>query len=616
MSCQNILVWLPSPMGDAVMATPALRCIRNLFENDKIFFCANDTVAQVLADSPFADEWITIKSHCPFAIASELKKHNFDTAILFKNSFASALAVFLAGVKTRIGYARDGRGIFLTEKLFPPKIGLFRYKPLSALDYYLAVASWLGADVLDRKLELSVNEEDKKAVIEKFGEKLNGRNPFVILVPGGAFGPSKIWPEERFAQTADFLIEKFSANVFVSVSPVKEEIQIAEKICSNAKHPIVNLGENPVTLGQLKALFPFAELVITNDTGPRHIAIALGRKIITLFGPNNPVWTENNYPNEVKIIADVPCAPCDKPVCKKDKHYCMESITANIVCQTAEKFLAGSKKTDDFAEISLNFTVRSDFVDCFSRLGLENIDDVFNFAQGKSLTKPNLASFRERIVFDTQNPTATLFLKRYQNIPKLIQLKNRLARRKKISMMACDNQPAEELRKLGINTPRTIAFGEQWQELFEKRSFIITEKIPDASSLEENLPLERENFIENLAAFVRKFHDTGFRHRDLYLCHIFCDSKTNFTLIDLNRVFKPLLFSKKYLIKDLAQLYYSAPGNSVTEADWLKFFLAYWQKDKLSKQDELLIKKIKSKARKMAKHDKKHNRTAPFEKQP
>jgi heptosyltransferase-2 len=274
-------------MGDAVMATPALRCVKNLFENDKIFFCSNRTVAQVLADCPFADQWITIKSHNPFAIAFELKKYNFDTVILFKNSFASALAVFLAGVKTRIGYAREGRGIFLTEKLVPPKIGFSRYKPISALDYYLAVASWLGADTSDRKLELCVNEEDKKAVLEKFGEKLNGRNPLVILVPGGAFGPSKLWPEERFAQTADFLIEKFSANVFVSVSPAKEEAQIADKICSKAKHPIINLAQNPVTLGQLKALFSFAKLVITNDTGPRHIAIALGRNVVTLFGPNN-----------------------------------------------------------------------------------------------------------------------------------------------------------------------------------------------------------------------------------------------------------------------------------------------------------------------------------------
>jgi heptosyltransferase-2 len=331
-------------MGDAIMATPSLRCIRNLFAKDKIFFCANKTVAEILSGCPFADQWITIKGNNPFAAARELKKYNFDTAILLKNSFASALAVFLAGIKTRTGYARDGRGIFLTEKIIPSKIASFRFKPLSAIDYYLAIASRLGADTANTKTELCISEGDKKAILEKFGEKLNGSKPLVILVPGGAFGPSKLWSEERFAQTADFLIEKFSANVFISVSPVKEETQIAEKICSAAKHPIINLAKTPVTLGQLKTLFSFAQLVITNDTGPRHIAIAINRKVITLFGPNNPAWTENEYPDEIKIIADVPCAPCDKPVCKKDKHYCMESITAQAVCEAAEKFLAGGSK--------------------------------------------------------------------------------------------------------------------------------------------------------------------------------------------------------------------------------------------------------------------------------
>ncbi len=600
-------------MGDAVMATPTLRCIRNLFKNDKIFFCANKTVAEVLAGCPFADEWITLKSKNPFAIAGELKKYNFNTVILLKNSFASALAVFWAGIKTRIGYARDGRGIFLTDKLVPPKISFFRFKPLSAVDYYLTIASRLNSDTSNRKTELYVDENDKKIVLEKFGKKLNGQNPLVILVPGGAFGPSKLWPEERFAKVVDFLVEKFSANVFVSVSPDKRETQIAEKICSSANKPIINLGENPVTLGQLKALFSFAQLVITNDTGPRHIAIALGRKVITLFGPNNPQWTENNCADETKIVADVPCAPCDKAVCKKDRHYCMESITAEIVCKTAEKILAGGKKTNEFVNIAPSFFVRSDFVDCFKRLGLQNMDDVFNFSRGKNLTKPNLAEFRERIMFDTDNPKTTLFLKRYQNIPKLTQLKNWLTRRKKISTMGCDFEPAENLRKFGISTAKTIAYGEEWEGLFERRSFVITEKIPDSFSLEEKLPVVRENFIENLAEFIRKFHATGFRHRDLYLCHIFCNSQGQFTLIDLNRVFKPIVFSQKYRIKDIAQLYYSASAKYFSKTDRMRFYFAYCEKKKLTMRDKIIIKKIKSKAEIMAKHDKKHGRVVPFE---
>jgi len=268
----------------------------------------------------------------------------------------------------------------------------------------------------------------------------------------------------------------------------------------------------------------------------------------------------------------------------------------------------------EFIKIAPDFFVRNDFVDCFKRLGLQNVDNIFTFARGKNLAQPNLASFRERIMFETDNPKTTLFLKRYQNIPKFNQLKNWLARHKKISTMACDFEPAENLRKFGINTPQTIAFGQQWQSFFEKRSFIVTEKIPDSFSLEEKLPKKTKNFIENLAAFVRKFHNTGFRHRDLYLCHIFCNSKGQFTLIDLNRVFKPLVFSRKFLIKDLAQLYYSAPGNIFTKTDRLRFFLSYLRKNKLTKQDKIIIKKIISKAGQMARHDKKHGRIAPFEK--
>jgi heptosyltransferase-2 len=326
-------------MGDAVMATPTLAAIRNLFEKDKIFFCANRTVAEVLKPCRFADEWIILKKTGPFVIAEELKKHNFNAAILLKNSFASALAVFLAGIKTRAGYAREGRDIFLTEKLYPSRISLFQYKPLSAIDYYLAIASRFGCDIADRKMQLEIDENDRKTVLERFGRYLNSEEPVVVLVPGGAFGTSKIWPEEKFAKVADFLIEKFSANVFVSVSPNELEKRIAEKICSAAKYPVINLAQNSVTLGQLKALFLFAQLVITNDTGPRHIAVALGRKVITLFGPNNPVWTENNYTGEIKIVADVPCAPCDKSVCKKDRLYCMESITVETVCRAAEEIL-------------------------------------------------------------------------------------------------------------------------------------------------------------------------------------------------------------------------------------------------------------------------------------
>lgn len=267
---------------------------------------------------------------------------------------------------------------------------------------------------------------------------------------------------------------------------------------------------------------------------------------------------------------------------------------------------------DNFKEINTGFFVQSDFVECFKRLGIQTIDDVFRFEKGKNLHKENLAEFRQRIMFETENPKTTLYLKRYQNTPALTQIKNWINRRKKISVMGCDLEPAENLRRLGINTPKTVAYGQEWDGIFEKRSFIITEQIPDSVSLEKKLP-KGKDFSEKLATFVRKFHSTGLRHRDLYLCHIFCNTKIEFTLIDLTRVFKPIIFSTKFLIKDLAELYYSTPRNAVSRTERLRFFLKYLNKEKLDKSDKMMIRKITAKAAKMAGHDKKHNRIAPFE---
>jgi len=336
----NILVWLPSPMGDAILCTPALRAIRQHFESANITFLGSLTTRQILAGTKFNNAWLeTEAKDCPFAIAKELKRYKFNIAILFKNSFGSALSAFLARIPVRIGYARELRGLLLTDKLFPAKLPGGKFKPVSMVDYYLAVASWLGANTENRMLELATDPERTATVKSKFPEIVDCAEPVVVLVPGGTFGPSKCWPAESFAQTADWLIENYNAKVIVSIAPHHREKKIAQKICEKSKYELISLAERPVPLGELKSLFELTDLVITNDTGPRHIAIALNRKVITLFGPNNPLWTETGYENEIKLVGTASCVPCQKPVCRKDTLICMESITTEAVCSAAKKLL-------------------------------------------------------------------------------------------------------------------------------------------------------------------------------------------------------------------------------------------------------------------------------------
>jgi heptose I phosphotransferase len=116
-----------------------------------------------------------------------------------------------------------------------------------------------------------------------------------------------------------------------------------------------------------------------------------------------------------------------------------------------------------------------------------------------------------------------------------------------------------------------------------------------------------------LASFIKKFHETGYRHRDLYLCHIFRVPDGRFYLIDLARAFRPAMLGEIYRIKDVAQLYYSAPARCFSKTDRLRFLQAYLGRKKLNAGDKIFVRRIVNKARRMARHGVKHGRAVPFE---
>lgn len=280
--------------------------------------------------------------------------------------------------------------------------------------------------------------------------------------------------------------------------------------------------------------------------------------------------------------------------------------------------------SQEFIEISNSFFVDRDYKAAFESLGLTSIDAIFSFNAGKNLAKDNLAKYRSRLQFETGQPPKTIFLKRYDRPPILTQIRNWLACRSRKSLGLLDYCVAEKLSALGVNTPKTIAYGQQWGIFFEKRSFIATEKIPNAESLErklpdcfnappapENLKLQR-NFIAQLGIFVGKFHKTDYRHRDLYLSHIFYNNKGEFCLIDLSRAFKPILLVERYRIKDVAQLNYSSPRRYFSKTDRLRFYMAMTGQKKLNDNDKTFIRRVISKTKRIAKHDIKHGRPAPF----
>ena len=244
-----------------------------------------------------------------------------------------------------------------------------------------------------------------------------------------------------------------------------------------------------------------------------------------------------------------------------------------------------------------DFFVEPEYKTAFEQLGLTSIDAVFAFKGDKNLAKANLAPHRSRIEFQIDTPTTTLFLKRYDHSPIIAQLKNWISAKKRISFGSAESEAMSNLALLDINTPKVVAWGQSIGLLFEKRSFIITEKVPQGESIErqlpaffnnaaapENLKLRRQ-FISRLAGFVKKFHDTGYRHRDLYFSHIFLTAEGQFYLIDLARAFRPTTFSERYRIKDLAELNYSAPIRHFSNTDRMRFYITYTDKKKLTAHD-------------------------------
>jgi heptosyltransferase-2 len=163
-----------------------------------------------------------------------------------------------------------------------------------------------------------------------------GGSPLVFINPGAQYGDAKCWLPEHFAAVADQLIEQRNATVLIGGTP--RERRILDAVHSHMRHSAVDLVGKGLSLGSLKEILRRCDLLITNDTGPRHIAAAFDVPIITVFGPTHPTWSEINHPTEKQIAVEVFCGPCQKKRCPLD-HRCMTRVTPAMVLKAASELL-------------------------------------------------------------------------------------------------------------------------------------------------------------------------------------------------------------------------------------------------------------------------------------
>ena len=334
---KNIIIRSPNWVGDVVMATPAFRCIRESFPAAKITVALKPYVIKLIEGSPWFDKIILLDKNTPsFAVIKQIRSDKYDLGFLLPNSFSSALAFWLGGVKRRVGYKRDARSWLLTDGVPRPSEN-GRFLPTYMGDYYLRLCAEAGCKPRSKELELFVSSQAQQRVEEIFQKHhFNNGHPLILINPGAAYGSSKCWTAEGFAGTADLIRENVECDVAVTCAP--HEQKLAADIVSKARSKVINLAGDVGSLDVLKALVKRSALLITVDSGPRHIAVAFKRPVITLMGPNDPRYTASPAEIGQVIRADVDCLACHLKTCPKD-HRCMTQIKPERVARAGLEML-------------------------------------------------------------------------------------------------------------------------------------------------------------------------------------------------------------------------------------------------------------------------------------
>jgi heptosyltransferase-2 len=339
----KMALFLPNWVGDVVMATPAIRAIRNRYPSSRIVGLGRSYVRDVLAGSPWLDEFIPFNRGILgrdglLAMVRRLRQERIDHVVLFPNSLRPALAAWLGGCRHRVGYSRYGRGPLLTDALQPSRDDRGRIPPHPILPAYNRLAEALGCSDVSSRMQLFTTPHDETVADKVWAQTgLAGSRGVVCLNPGAAFGSAKLWPAESFAALARDLVQRRRLGVLVLCGPAERDL--ARRVVHLAGLPEVwSLADFPVSIGLTKACIRRCDLLISTDSGPRHFGAAFGRPVVALFGPTWIDWTETFYGDEIKLQKSVPCGPCQQRVCPTD-HQCMTTLTPAEVFAAAATLL-------------------------------------------------------------------------------------------------------------------------------------------------------------------------------------------------------------------------------------------------------------------------------------
>jgi heptosyltransferase-1 len=336
---KNILIAKPSSLGDIVLALPALRALRLSFPEAKISWLIRPEFAELIENHPYLNEIITFDRKllgkawfhpgafgALMSLIRKLRRYEFDVIFDFQGLFRTASLAWLSGCKIRFGMAnaREFATFFYTNKV--PQ----NAECIHMVDYYLKIIQAAGASDFGVDFVFPQNPTAKDSVSRLLASHGIEDN-YAVLISGSAHR-DKCWPPERFAQVAEKISSQYHLSIVATGSA--SEAAIVEKIRQNTAVPIVSLA-GQTSLGELVALLKGARLVVSNDTGPGHIAAALGVPLVLMFGRANPIRLEP-YGRKQCVVAIEPYGR-GVSINNFEPKYDIKNITVEQVYQTVRQ---------------------------------------------------------------------------------------------------------------------------------------------------------------------------------------------------------------------------------------------------------------------------------------
>ncbi len=335
---KNIIVRMPNWIGDLVMATPVLAELRRAYPHARITAMARVPLCELLRDDPQIDELFCFSKGSSFSrysdkkgVVEKLRRDRYDLGVLLTHSFSSAWWFWQSKITARLGYECNGRGLLLTHSLpLPDKV-----HTQHLVITYKALLEPLGITPTDASPRIFLNDKelfDARLLLQQHGVREDSL--VVGINPGASYGSAKCWLPERFREVTERLLQE--DNLFIVYFGDHMSASVVKEICQGLPARVINLA-GLTSLRELACIICVCDVLLTNDSGPMHLAAAVNTPIIALFGSTNEQVT-GPYRKGRVIHKHVDCSPCYQRVCPID-FRCMKRIEADEVFDAIHEVL-------------------------------------------------------------------------------------------------------------------------------------------------------------------------------------------------------------------------------------------------------------------------------------